>query len=121
MPDVNILKKNNPSGIAAGQHCYAIHLPSFSPCAKDRATLEILEGTLQEDYDNKPADGMPREPCYFLPDEPVKNTDVMSGFYHLAYWQAFPSKMEASMARAALAKSVIAACRVETDLMQGFL
>lgn len=121
MPGNDILKKNNPCGIPAGQRCYAVHLPSFMPCAKDRMCTDILEGTLESDYGCKPADGSVQPAMYFLPDRPVENTDAMSAFYHLLNWQAFPSEPEAAVARAALAEAAIAACEAEIGTMRGFL
>ena len=113
-------ENNNPAGLGAGAGCFAVHIGSFDPHVPERPCLDILRGTLQADYMSKPIEGV-QPPSYFLPDEPVAGTDIISGFYHLSGWAVFPDRAGAEKARAAMAQAAIDAWQADTILMGRFL
>lgn len=123
MPD-NMLKANNPSNIRAGEECWAVYRPAFHPRTMEMETsgcTEIIHGRLERDYAEKPVGEDVRGPMYFMPDEPLPGTDLISEFYLLANWMAFRSRAEALAGRAMLAKAAIASRRADIKFLEQFL
>lgn len=109
--------------ILAHTRYYGLYLPAYTPenmISPVPGALAVIPGEAVPDYACQILTG--DDPAaYFMPDEKLDGTDLMSGLYALRNWALYPSRVEALAARSELIRGAIGRYEAEIRLLGSLL